>query len=67
MNLKKEIKESYLSIRIAEDSKIAFKKVAIKRGKKVSEILLEFIENQIEIEGVSKYVVPANQMEIPMQ
>lgn len=66
MNTKKEVKESYLSIRIPSNTKKAFKKVADKRGTKVSKILLDFIEQQIKKEGVSKFEVDKNQMQIPM-
>ena len=67
MNVKKEIKEAYLSIRIAEETKTAFKKVADKRGKKVSELLLAFIDEQISMEGISKEIIDENQMKIPME
>lgn len=67
MNVKKEIKESYLSIRINEETKTAFKKVADKRGKKISEILITFIDEQITLEGISKITIDENQMRIPME
>ena len=67
MNVKKEIKEAYLSIRIPNDTKLAFKKVADKRGKKVSELLLAFIDEQISMEGISKEIIDENQMKIPME
>lgn len=61
-----EIKDTFLSIRIKTDTKKAFRKVANKRGIKVSEILLEFIGEQIKKEGVNSYIRNPNQIEIPM-
>lgn len=66
MNTKKEIKESYLSIRIPSNTKKAFQRVAQKRDTKVSKMLLEFIDEQIKIEDLSKIEVDKNQMQIPM-
>jgi hypothetical protein len=61
-----EIKDTFLSIRIKTETKKAFRKVANKRGIKVSEMLLEFIGEQIKKEGVNSYIRNPNQIEIPM-
>ena len=48
MNVKKEIKESLLHIRINTDTKRAFKLLAERRQTTMSKILLEYIEGEIK-------------------
>ena len=64
MNLKKEIKESVLQIRIPADTKRAFKILADRKQTKVSKILLEYIEEEIEKEGISKSIPAENQLSL---
>jgi len=64
MNLKKEIKESVLQIRIPADTKRAFKILADRKQTKVSKILLEYIEEEIEKEGISKIIPAENQLSL---
>ena len=66
MKVKKEVKDTYFSIRIKKDTKDLFHKVARKRGVKVSVLMLDFITLEIEKEGVYLDKQDANQMEIPM-
>ncbi len=54
MNKKENPKSKYISFRVPEDTKIAFKKVADKLGVKVSDLLLEFVEAKILDEGIVK-------------
>jgi len=48
MNLKKEIKESVLQIRIHTDTKRAFKLVAERKQTKMAKMILEYIEGEIK-------------------
>jgi len=64
MNLKKEIKESVLKMRIPADTKRAFKILADRKQTKVSKILLEYIEEEIEKEGISKSIPAENQLSL---
>lgn len=66
MKVKKEIKDTYFSIRIEKDTKALFHKVAKKRGVKVSELILDFINSEIKKEGIFLDEKDANQLEIPM-
>jgi antitoxin component of RelBE/YafQ-DinJ toxin-antitoxin module len=66
MKVKKEIKDTYFSVRIKKDTKHLFHKVAQKRGVKVSELILNFITLEIKKEGVFIDEKDANQLEIPM-
>jgi len=64
MNLKKEIKESVLQIRIPADTKRAFKILADRKQSTMSKILLEYIEEEIEKEGISKSIPAENQLSL---
>ena len=66
MNIKENPKSKYISFRVPEDTKIAFKKVADKLGVKVSDLLIEFVEAKILEAGVSKTIIDENQTEIPL-
>ena len=48
MNVKKEIKESVLQIRINSDTKRAFKNLAERKETKMAKMLLEYIEGEIK-------------------
>jgi len=64
MNLKKEIKESVLKMRIPADTKRAFKILADRKQTKMAKILLEYIEEEIEKEGISKSIPAENQLSL---
>jgi antitoxin component of RelBE/YafQ-DinJ toxin-antitoxin module len=66
MKVKKQIKDTYFSVRIKKDTKDLFHKVAQKRGVKVSELILDFITLEIKKEGVFIDDKDVNQLEIPM-
>jgi antitoxin component of RelBE/YafQ-DinJ toxin-antitoxin module len=66
MKVKKQIKDTYFSVRIKKDTKDLFHKVAQKRGVKVSELILDFITLEIKKEGVFVDDKDLNQLEIPM-
>jgi antitoxin component of RelBE/YafQ-DinJ toxin-antitoxin module len=66
MKVKKQIKDTYFSVRIKKDTKDLFHKVAQKRGVKVSELILDFITSEIKKEGVFIDDKDVNQLEIPM-
>ena len=66
MNVKPNPKSNYISFRLPNDTKIAFKKVAEKLEIKVSDLLLEFVEAKIKEEGISKTIIDKNQTEIPL-
>ena len=48
MNVKKEIKDSTLKIRINSDTKRAFKLVADRKQTKMAKMILEYIEGEIK-------------------
>ena len=64
MNKKENPKSKYISFRVPEDTKIAFKKVADKLGVKVSDLLLEFVEAKILDEGIVKIKVPKKEIDV---
>jgi antitoxin component of RelBE/YafQ-DinJ toxin-antitoxin module len=66
MNVKENPKSKYISFRVPNDTKIAFKKVADKLGMKMSDILIEMVESKIKEEGISKTIIDKNQTEIPL-
>ena len=66
MNLKTNPKTKYISFRVPEDTKIAFKKVADKIGIKMSDLLIQFVETKIKEEGITKNIIDKNQTEIPL-
>ena len=66
MNIKTNPKTKYISFRVPDDTKIAFKKVADKMGMKMSDVLIQFVEQKIKEEGISKTIVDENQTEIPL-
>ena len=66
MNLKSNPKSKYISFRVPVDTKIAFKKVADKMEMKMSDVLIEFVEQKIKDEGISKTIIDKNQTEIPL-
>jgi antitoxin component of RelBE/YafQ-DinJ toxin-antitoxin module len=58
-------KDTYFNIRVSQKMKVAFQKVAKKRGVKMSSLILNFVESEIEKEGVSiNNIVPENQISI---
>jgi antitoxin component of RelBE/YafQ-DinJ toxin-antitoxin module len=65
--MKKQIKDTYFSIRIKKNTKVLFHKVARKRGVKVSQLILDFIAAEIKKEGVVLDEKDPNQLEIPMR
>ena len=66
MNVKPNPKSKYISFRVPEDTKIAFKKVADKMDMKMSDVLIQFVEAKIKEEGISKNIIDENQTEIPL-
>ena len=66
MNVKPNPKSKYISFRVPNDTKTAFKKVADKMGMKMSDILIDFVEAKIKEEGISKNIIDKNQTEIPI-
>jgi len=58
-------KDTYFNIRVSKEMKLAFQQVAKKRSIKMSKLFIEFIEREIEKEGISlKDFVPENQISI---
>ncbi len=66
MNVKPNPKSCYISFRVPNDTKIAFKKVAEQMGVKMSDILIEMVETKISEKGISKTIIDENQTEIPL-
>ena len=58
-------KDTYFNIRVSKKMKIAFQKVAKKRGVKMSSLFINFVESEIEKEGISiNNIVAENQISI---
>ena len=54
MNIKENPKSKYISFRVPEDTKIAFKKVADKMDMKMSDIMYEFVDSKLKDKPKSK-------------
>jgi predicted DNA-binding protein len=66
MDIKKETRDKRIAVRISADSKRAFQILANRKGKSISLYLSDYIEQEIEASGISKYQVSENQIEIDL-
>ena len=66
MEIKKEIRDKRIAVRISADSKRAFQILVNRKGKSISLYLSDYIEQEIEASGISKYQVSENQIEIDL-
>jgi len=66
MDIKKEVKNERITIRVSSNTKRGIKILSNKKGKTISLYLSDYIEQEIERLNIPKYEVSENQIEIDL-